>query len=59
MVTLVLIYSLKSMYNHNVDSIIVPNLKVPLCQALGTKITQDLKHMNPILKLTFTVSKHG
>ena len=53
MVTLVLIYSLRSIYNHNIDSIIVPNLKVPLCQALGTKITQDLKHMNPDIEINF------
>lgn len=53
MVTLVLIYSLKSLYNHNVDSIIVPNLKVSSCQVLGTKITQDLKHMNPDIEINF------
>ena len=53
MVTLVLIYSLKSMYNHNVDSIVVPNLRIANCPILGNKLTQDLKHMNPDIEINF------
>ena len=53
MITLVLLYSLKSIYNHNLDSIIVPNLNIKSCMLLGNKITQDLKKINSDIEINF------
>lgn len=44
MTILILIYSLKSLYNHNIDTIVVPSLiSQSDCNVLGNKISQDLK----------------
>ena len=53
MTTLILIYSLKSIYNHNLDSIVVPNLNIKSCTILGNKITEDLKNINPHIEINF------
>jgi hypothetical protein len=53
MSTLVLLYSLKSIYNHNIDSIVVPNLEKQACQSLGKNLTVDLKNLNSDIEVTF------
>ena len=53
MVSLILIYSLKSMYNHNIDSIVVPNLNIKSCTMLGNKKAEDLKNINPHIEINF------
>jgi len=55
MTALVLIWSLKSIYNQNIDTIVVSNIRTTFgCQALGNKLTQDLKKINPEIEVTFT-----
>lgn len=47
MYTLVLILSLKSQFNHNIDLKTVPNLTTEAqCLKLGKKLSDDLYHFN-------------
>ena len=48
MYTLILLISLKSMYNHNIDTTVVPNLLTePQCLSLGDVMKNDMKKINP------------
>jgi len=52
--TLVLIWSLKSVYNQNIDTIIVSNLTFKSCEILATDITNKLKRLNENIEVSFT-----
>ncbi len=52
MYTLILIISLKSLYNHNIDSMVVPNLvSDKQCLALGRTLRDDMIELNTDIKV--------
>ena len=52
MYTLILIFSLKSQFNHNIDSIVVPNLPtITACEKLQLLLSSDLVSLNPDLRV--------
>lgn len=51
MYTLILIFSLKSMYNHNIDTMVVPNLvSDEECLKLGRIIKTDMIELTSDIK---------
>lgn len=47
-----LVFSLKSLYNHNIDSIVVPNLiSDKQCLALGRTLRSDMEELNSDIKV--------
>lgn len=52
MYTLILVLSLKSIYNHNIDTLVVPNLvSDKQCLALGRTIKTDMVELNPDIEV--------
>lgn len=52
MYTLILVMSLKSLYNHNIDTLVVPNLvSDKQCLALGRTLRTDMVELNPDIKV--------
>lgn len=52
MYTLILVMSLKSLYNHNIDTLVIPNLvSDKQCLALGRTLRTDMVELNPDIKV--------
>lgn len=52
MYTLILVFSLKSMYNQNIDTLVVPNLVTDKqCLALGRTLRTDMLELNSDIKV--------
>ena len=55
MYTLILVYSLKSIYNQNIDSIVVPSLQTKtICIEIGKELTRNLKSLNSEIETVIT-----
>jgi len=58
--TLLIVISLKSLYNHNLDSIVIPNLySEHECINLGKKVSDDLKNLNTEIETIIYCNKQG
>jgi hypothetical protein len=52
MYTLILVFSLKSMYNQNIDTLVVPNLVSDKeCLTLGRTLRTDMLELNSDIKV--------
>jgi hypothetical protein len=53
MYTLILIWSLKTMYNQNLDTVVVERIKFEDCASIADVLTKDLKSFNPDIQTKF------